>query len=181
MRRPTHAWFHCVPRYVSRRSACASNWRMVRSSYFFFRAETAPQVPECSPPRRMGNFPARITAFIRFSSSFSMAIGPVVSIGISVDTKMPARYGSILFSSSNSSMWPDASMIAPGPLRVPVTYVVVRSIGNGITTNDELFHVAYLSGIPPKLTEYGFTGTLLHIVPFRRADFTLTAMRYTTA
>jgi hypothetical protein len=54
-------------------------------------------------------------------------------------------------------MCPDASITARGPLRVPDMYVVVMSIGNGITTNDELFHEEYLSGIPPKLTEYGFT------------------------
>ena len=39
MRLPTQAWFQGVPRYASRRSACASNWRTVRSPYFFFRAE----------------------------------------------------------------------------------------------------------------------------------------------
>jgi hypothetical protein len=50
-------------------------------------------------------------------------------------------------------MWLEASMIALGPFRVPDTYVVVRSIGNGTTAKAEFFHEEYLSGIPPKLTE----------------------------
>jgi len=50
-------------------------------------------------------------------------------------------------------MWLEASRMALGPFRVPETYVVVRSIGNGTTAKAEFFHEEYLSGIPPKLTE----------------------------
>jgi hypothetical protein len=49
-----------------------------------------------------------------------MDSGPVVVMGISGVVKIPARYGSILFSSSKSSMWLEASRIARGPLRAPV-------------------------------------------------------------
>jgi hypothetical protein len=72
--------------------------------YFFFNAATAAMDPECSPPRRTGIFPALMTARTLRSISFKAAAGPVVVTGISVDTKIPDRYGSILFSSSKSSM-----------------------------------------------------------------------------
>jgi hypothetical protein len=54
-------------------------------------------------------------------------------------------------------MWAEASRMARGPFRVPVTYVVVMSTGNGITTKVAFFHDAYLPDIPPNVTEYGIT------------------------
>src|SRR5512141_309627 len=157
IRRPTHAWLCGVPSYVSRRSVWASNCRPVRSPYRSRSAPTAPTVPECSPPSSTGTFPARTVAFTRRSTSFRAGTGPARETGTSVETKIPARYGSILFSSSNSSMWEEASRMARGPLRVPVMYVVVMSTGNGITTKVAAFHDAYLPDIPPKVTEYGIT------------------------